>query len=73
MYAGMGELLTQAHADRFRAEQHLIEESLARRADMGHMHDEMLKLRHRMEREMRSGLEEFREQYQNEALAQISQ
>ena len=71
IYAGMGEMLTHAHAERFRLEQDLLDEQLGRREDVGKMHDEMLKLRKHLEAEMRSGLEGYRERYQEEAMAAI--
>ena len=69
IYAGMGEMLTHAHAERFRLEQDLLDEQLGRREDVGKMHDEMLKLRKHLEAEMRSGLEGYRDRYQEEAMA----
>ena len=71
IYSGMGAMLTTAHAERFRLEQDLLDEQLGRREDVSRMHDEMLKLRKHLETEMRAGLEAFREQYQEEAQAQL--
>ena len=69
---GASAMLTEAHADRFYAEQRLHDEQLGRREDMAHMHDELHKLKHHLDGEMRRGLEAFREQYKEMAEEQLN-
>ena len=64
------DLLSSANHARFDAVRELHEERLHRREDAGRMHGELTRLRNHLDREMRAGLELFREQYQAAAYEQ---
>lgn len=70
---GAAEMLVHAHAERFKYEHKLHQEQLGRSEDVATMHEELIKLRDRLDREMRAGLEAFRETYKEEAYRQISE
>lgn len=69
---GAVDLLAATQEERFRAVQLLNEERLSRREDAARMHVDLVRLRDYLDREMRMGLEAFREMYKEAALKQIS-